>query len=394
MRVPLRIIHIGPSNLPLRHGRGGAIERRMLELAAAQARRGHDVAVYSAETKDSSFLVDGFELRTISCRRTGGIRRFEFMNKAIRHAWSSPCDVLHFHSMPEGAAFSSDIDATKLLSYDYFIFRKGKKTPFYWCYRHALSKFDCLLPVSEFCRTESLRYWHLEDAPVAVLHNGVNLDQFRPSEEQRASMRSKLGLRNEPVVLYIGRVCFQKGTDILVDAYAHLRTAIPNARLLVAGPADLFGKDGGNLLTKRIQDVGGIYLGAVEENELAAVYNSGDVFVMASRSDEMFGMSAVEAQACGKPVICSEHGGLPEVVSRESGLFFPVGDSRTLAQRLSEVLLSDGLYDRMSRAATENARRFSWDRLAREADGLYAQRVRDNRKALTTPDSFANTLPQ
>ena len=380
--------------MPLRHSRGGAIERRMLELAAAQARRGHMVAVYSAEAQDSSLEFNGFEFRTMLCRRAGGLRRFEFMKKAIRDAGSLPCDVLHFHSMPEGAVFSSGIDARKVLSYDYFIFRKGKKTPLYWYYRHALSKFDCLLPVSDFCRKESLRYWHLEEAPNAIFHNGVNLDQFRPSDEKRTTMRRKLGLKDEPVVLYVGRVCAQKGTDVLVDSYARLRTAIPNARLLVAGPADRFGKSGGNELTKRIHDVGGIYLGAVEENELAAVYNAGDVFVMATRRDEMFGMAAVEAQACGKPVICSEHGGLPEVISRESGLYFPVGDSQALSQQLGEVFGSNDLLNRMSSAAINNAQRFGWDRLAAEAETLYVRRTGNDPKALTISESRVSAPSQ
>ena len=70
-------------------------------------------------------------------------------------------------------------------------------------------------------------------------------------------------------------------------------------------------------LTRRISEVGGIYLGPVQEKDLAATYNLCDVFVMPTRSIEMFGMAALEAQACGKPVVCSQHGGLPEVISPE-----------------------------------------------------------------------------
>jgi glycosyltransferase involved in cell wall biosynthesis len=131
----------------------------------------------------------------------------------------------------------------------------------------------------------------------------------------------------------------------------------------VAGPADQFGNTSHSELTRRISEVGGLYLGPVQEKDLAATYNLCDVFVMPTRSVEMFGMAALEAQACGKPVVCSNHGGLPEVISPKSGLFFPVGNAERLAESLRQLLQDANLYKSKAEASRPNALRFAWPRI-------------------------------
>src|SRR5260370_17925735 len=113
---------------------------------------------------------------------------------------------------------------------------------------------------------------------------------------------------------------------------------MPRARLVVAGPPGQFGRTEGIPLTSRIAQVGGLYLGAVDESDLSAVYNMCDVFVMPTREYEMFGMAAAEAQACGKPVVCTRHGGLVEVVSERTGRYFPPGHAADLPATLQDFL--------------------------------------------------------
>jgi glycosyltransferase involved in cell wall biosynthesis len=77
----------------------------------------------------------------------------------------------------------------------------------------------------------------------------------------------------------------------------------------------------------------------------------------------MFGMAALEAQACGKPVVCSNHGGLPEVISPKSGLFFPVGNAERLAESLRQLLEDADLYKSKMEASRPNALRFAWPQI-------------------------------
>ena len=359
----MTIVHLGPSVLPILYPLGGAVQRRMLEMARAQSARGEKVVIYSADSTSSRTNFHGVEIRSIACRRPMPFRDFEYIGKAVQELRNEPIEVLHFHNLPEGAAYSKSICAKKLLSFDYFIFRRGKKTPLFWWYRNALQKFSCLLPVSEYCLRGYQAYWGSNSVPIRTLYNGVNLEQFSPNPESGLAGKRALGIETKRVILYVGRVCHQKGTDLLIDAFRILKQRVDNVSLVVAGPPEQFGKSGNTDLTRRISEIGGLYLGPVQEKDLATTYNLCDVFVMPSRSVEMFGMAALEAQACGKPAVCSNHGGLPEVVSPKSGLFFEVGKSEELAESLQQLLQNEDLYKSKAEASRPNALRFSWSQI-------------------------------
>ena len=367
----MKIVHLGPSVLPMTYQLGGAVQLRMLELAKAQAARGEKVIIYSAGPVPARSEHEGVEIRTVACRLEMPFRDIEYLRKAIRELRREPADVLHFHSLAEGAALSTSISSKKFLSFDYFMFRRGKETPLFWWYRGALRKFSSLLPVSKYCQCGYEAYWGSNDVPIRILPNGVNLKQFRPDPASGEAKRRSLGIGKEPVILYVGRVCYQKGSDILIEAFERLRRNLANVRLVVAGPAEQFGNLKQSELTRRIEEVGGTYLGSLHDKDLLAVYNMCDVFVMPTRRLEMFGMAALEAQACGKPVVCSRHGGLPEVVSPKSGLFFPSGDSAALSEELGQLLGDDILRNSTAMEARDNASRFGWDRIAERSEDIY-----------------------
>lgn len=368
----MRIVHLGHSDFPVLYRRGGAIVRQMLELAKAQASRGHEVILYSADQAASRRDHDGVEIRSIACRWPAPLRDIEYARKALKELRREPVDILHFHCLPEGAALARAFRAAKFLSFNYYIFRRGKKTPLFWWYRQWLREYSCLLPISEYCMRGFKQYWRLADVAVHVVYNGVNLEQFAPDRASGDALRRELGIREDArVLLYVGRVCEQKGSDVLIRAFTQLRAQFDNVRLVVAGPNGRFGNHAESGLIRQIREVGGLYLGAVEEEMLSSVFNLSDVFVMPTRSLEMFGMAALEAQACGKPVICSAHGGLPEVVSPQSGIFFPVGDARALADCAARLLRNPNQWRTMAAAARSNALRFGWSKIADELDGVY-----------------------
>ena len=365
----MTIIHIGPSKLPILFPLGGATERRMRELAIRQAASGARVIVYSAEDRKASHGLHGAEVRGIACRTHGLLREFEFLLKSLRDAKDLRPDVIHFHTLAEGAALAARFDCAKVLSYDFFEFRRGKLRPLYG---RALDQFTCLMPVSEYCLRESSAYWSLPADRLAVVYNGVSLQQFRPDSAAGRAQRAKAGIAEDDfAVLYVGRVCHQKGTDLLIEACAELRAEGRNIRPVVAGPIGQFGHQGSNDLTARLEQIGGVYLGAVDEAALPAVYNLCDVFVMPTRIYEMFGMAAIEAQACGKPVVCSNQGGLPEVISSESGLLFEPGSVAGLAANLRRLMDHRSLLHALSKSAVRNAQRFAWETIVDRLDSLY-----------------------
>lgn len=367
----MNISHISVSNLPVLYRYGGAIERRIVEIAQQQAKLGHRVRVFSIGEQTEIQEVNGVEYHFLKCRTKLPYRHFEFQHKVVRAVKNDPGEVLHFHSQPEGAWMSRRVKARKVLSYDFFDFRGGKRTPLYHVYKRVLRQFDLLLPCSEFCRQESSRFWDLPGGKVKILFNGVNTRQFQPDPAAAAAEREKLGL-DKRVILYVGRVCRQKGSDLLLEAVKLLNQRRNDLQLVIAGPIGQFGmQTDPERWIERIQEVGGTYLGAVEESRLAAIYNLADVFVMPTRVAEMFGMAAVEAQACGKPVVASDCGGLQEVVPVNCGGRFPVGDATKLAAEIERLMNDDGLRANCGANALINSARFDWSRICETLDTLY-----------------------
>jgi glycosyltransferase involved in cell wall biosynthesis len=366
---PLQVAHVGSAEVHPLHRLGGATQRRIVETASRQAQLGYEVAVYAAGQDNMVERLKGFELRTVRCLASGPVRRLEFLVRATADLRRRRPGVVHFHGIPEGAVAMRGICPT-VLQYDYYIFMRGRLKGLY---RRALRKFDRLLPVSRYCRRAAIDYWDIPQVPNEVLYNGVNAEQFSPDPAAGSAMRARFGIGDAPVMLYVGRVCEQKGTDTLLGAYELLRARVPRARLVVAGPPGQFGLTGGIPLTSRIEQAGGLYLGAVDESDLSAVYNMCDVFVMPTREYEMFGMAAAEAQACGKPVVCTRHGGLVEVISERSGRYFTPGDAHELAGTLEALLTDRATYQELAFEARRNAMRFAWPVIVDRLDRIYGE---------------------
>ena len=367
----MNISHVSVSTLPVLHRFGGAIERRIVEIAREQARRGHRVRVYSVGDSTDTREVDGVTYHFLKCRTRLPFRHLEFQYRVVRELRRRSDDVLHFHSQPEGAWMSQAVGARKVLSYDFFQFRGGRQTPLYHLYKRVLRSFDLLLPCSRYCLEESQSFWSFPASKLRILYNGVNTQQFRPDPEAAARERGQLGIDGK-VMLYVGRVCEQKGSDVLLRAARTLRERRRDVRLVIAGPVGQFGRnDDPHGWVARIEEVGGLYLGPVEERRLNAIYNLADVFVMPTRVNEMFGMAAVEAQACGKPVVASDSGGLKEVVPSSCGARVPVGDSPRMAEEVEKLMDDAELYAACSSNALVNAATYDWARICDTCDDLY-----------------------
>jgi glycosyltransferase involved in cell wall biosynthesis len=373
----MKVSHVGSAGLPVFKDAGGAIQRRIAELASAQVGAGHDVTVYSPAGPGftGEREVGGVQVRYLGLRVPPPLGALEFqarVSKLLRR--DPPPDVIHFHSQPEGALVTAGVPAAKIMSYDNFYFRRAERGLLHSGYRRALARFDALLPCSAYCASASRDYWSLDGQRMHVFFNGVNLDQFHPDDEAGARERRQFGTEGK-VILYVGRVCEQKGSDTLLDAYQLIRDADDDVQLAIAGPIEQFYESETSASTRewqaRMSAAGAIYLGRIPDSRLAALYNAADLFVMPTRTLEMFGMAVVEAQACGTPVVASDHGGLRETVPDGCGVRFPPGDPEALADAVLGLLGDDQELARYGARGAEHAQRFAWPRLAPELDEIY-----------------------
>lgn len=211
-----------------------------------------------------------------------------------------------------------------------------------------------------------------DPARVAVVPCGVDLDRFRPLGKEQA--RRQLGLRQDDrIILFVGRIEPLKGIDILIGAAAQLEDQ-PDFHVLIVG-----GDKRAQREMRELRELAtglGIgdrvcFVGAVDHEQLPLFYNAADVCVVPSYY-ESFGMVAVEAMACGTPVVASRVGGLAATVSDgETGYLIPWRCPEPFAERLEMLLTNDDLRRSLGNAAREAMERYRWSNVADAVIEIY-----------------------
>jgi glycosyltransferase involved in cell wall biosynthesis len=191
---------------------------------------------------------------------------------------------------------------------------------------------------------------------IAVIHPGIDTVQFTPAPEMREP---------EPLFVYLGRLKRYKGVDVVLRAFAEL--AAPNARLLIAGTGDH--RSALERLAHSL-DLGerARFLGFITEDEKLALLRRAWALLFASPK-EGWGITNLEAAACGTPVIASDSPGLRESVRHgETGFLVPHGDVRAMAARMRELVQSPSSVAVLGTGARTFACRFSWEAAARDTE--------------------------
>ncbi len=225
---------------------------------------------------------------------------------------------------------------------------------------------------------ELVELYGADPARVAVAEPGVDLVTFAPGPQEVA--RAELGLAPDAVLLlFVGRIQPLKGPDVLVRAAAELARRRPDLRdRLVVGV--LGGASGAGVRTPMgLEDLAerlGIadrlrVVPPVDRPTLAQWYRAADVVAVPSHS-ESFGLVAVEAQACGTPVVAANVGGLPTAVG-DGGLLVDGHDTADWATALGRVALDRDLRASLSRKAAEHASGFGWSRTAERLIEVYRE---------------------
>ena len=256
-----------------------------------------------------------------------------------------------------------------------------------WIEENAIKAADAVVAVSRGMKEDILSCYDIPAAKIHVIHNGIDLEEYRPSASSRA--RRQWGIRlDRPYVLFVGRITRQKGIIHLVNALPHID---PAAQIvLCAGAPDT--KEIAAEMSAAVARIRRTRPGVVwiekmlPKPDVIELYSHAAVFCCPSIY-EPFGIINIEAMACGAPVVASAVGGILEVVApQRTGLLVPftarrdgtyeprqpVKFSRDLAQAVNRVLRSPVLQKRF---AAEGRRRvetqFSWAGVARRTRELY-----------------------
>lgn len=254
------------------------------------------------------------------------------------------------------------------------------------------------------CSDQLIANTHAEAAELRTLYNapaqrtsvvfpGVDLETFTPGDQ--AAARERIGLpRRATVLLFVGRIQPLKGPDILINSAAELLAGHPELRddliVVICGGPSGAGPERLDELRKLAADRGLSdiirFVPPASRDELVTLYRSADMVCVPSHS-ESFGLVAVEAQACGRPVVAASVGGLQTAVADgQSGVLVADHQPDTWARHLHDLLTQPRLRETLATGARAHASNFSWNATAAATLEVYrragAQRVRSSRLAV------------
>jgi glycosyltransferase involved in cell wall biosynthesis len=351
----------------------GGAETHLHEVFGRLAKKGHEISLLCSGFEGASprDTLDGMEVHRVGRRMTFGLHLLPYLKRSLdpdtfdvvvedlnkvpvfMPFWTKSPVVLLVHHLFGGTAFREAsfpvAAATWLLERP--VPRAFKDIP--------------AIAVSE-STLDDLRDRGFSGGEIAVVPNGVELDRLTPG--------TRAGRFPEPTLLYVGRLKRYKGIDLLLRAAAHLRDRGSRVRLLVAGRGEHRGRL--EKLRSRL-DLGDSveFLGYVAEDEKIRLFQRSWIHVLTSPK-EGWGISILEAAACGTPTIASNSPGLRDAVQDgKTGLLVHHGDVAALASAISGLLADGRRREGMGDAARSFAEEFTWETSARKMELFLERRV-------------------
>lgn len=246
--------------------------------------------------------------------------------------------------------------------------------------RWITNRADRVIACSHFMREQIADIFGAPVERVAVIPNGIDPDDLRPQDgPELERLRARFASPEQRLVLLIGRLVYEKGFQVALEAMPGLLARCPGARFVVAGAGSHEQELRAQAAELGLMDHGS-FLGWIGDDVLHSLYRIADVCVVPSIY-EPFGLVPLEAMASGCPCIVADTGGLREVVpDEEAGLRFRARDPEALARVAARVLRDEGLRRRLVSEAHEHVRGFDWLDVAERTVELYADLVGERAK--------------
>jgi glycogen(starch) synthase len=240
--------------------------------------------------------------------------------------------------------------------------------------RWMACRADAVIVCSYYMREHVADVFDLDERPITVIPNGVDASELQGAGDLTA-LRREFAAPHEKLVLFVGRLVYEKGFQLALDALPNVIEQVEGVRFVVAGSGTHERE-----LRSQAERLGlserGTFLGWIGDDALHSLYRIADLCVVPSIY-EPFGLVALEAMASGCPCIVADTGGLREVVplGERVGLRFNGGDAEHLGVMIERLLVDDGLRDRLVAEASEHVLRFDWEDIALRTLELYGELV-------------------
>ena len=255
-----------------------------------------------------------------------------------------------------------------------FAYKKFKK----YVYKHG-NHFIAVTPKSKECMLKE----GVDESKISIIYPGIDLNQFKPEKKDSELMNLYHLKEDSFIILFIGRLVYEKGIIPLLKSFKHLYLKNKNVKLLIMGKGPLLGKIREyikkNLLQKNV-----IMIGFIEYEKINKLHNLADVLCVPSiplytkrlRWEEQFGYVFAEAMACGKPIISTVSGSIPEVVE-DGGLLVKPNDVKELTNTLESLYKDENLRKKIGKKAFDIAQqRYNSKIMSKKLAELYISLIK------------------
>jgi glycosyltransferase involved in cell wall biosynthesis len=233
---------------------------------------------------------------------------------------------------------------------------------------------QAVIAISKQVAADAIDLYGLDEARVHLVMNGFDEDIFKIMDLQPSQVLPTHNVAATPEVLitFVGKLTHFKGVDVLLDAAAKYEQKLGSVVTLIIGDGEL--REALEAQAERLELKGIRFLGHQPQTEVAKLLNVADLSIVPSRV-EPFGLVAVEALACGTPVVATNEGGLPDFIDERVGALVDVGDADALANAITREVRSSAK-ERKGSFAAEYAREFfSWSVQVEKMIDIYEQTI-------------------
>ena len=227
---------------------------------------------------------------------------------------------------------------------------------------------------SNYMKNELQRLFGLPYEKINVVPNGVNLNLYNGVEKDY-NFRRQYAADNEKIILYVGRLVYEKGIQNLIAAMPKVLNGYHDSKLIIAGKGGMIDELRDEVRRLNIENK--VYFtGYLNLNQVTKMYKCADVAVFPS-TYEPFGVVALEGMLSGTPVVVSDVGGLNEIVQhRENGMKSYAGNPNSIADSILELLYNPGLGSEVSRAAKAKVKaQYNWNKIAQDTHFIYQKAI-------------------
>jgi len=396
----MRILHVISTLAPSSGGPTFVVR----DLAAAQIDRGHEVTICTTDRDNPvrERLPDEY-FRTVAA---AGVQIEEFpvvfaplLLSPAAGRWLAGSlngfDIVHIHGLyrflPTYAAWQA-----RRQSVPYVIMPHGALDPYLYARSSAgrlrfKRLYERWFDLPNLHAAGAIHYTAEEEreraaflklrAPSFVVPNGLDWAQYA-TLPARGPLRARWGLSDAPLVLFLGRLHFKKGLDLLIPAFDALRQRVPGVQLVIAGPEnDEYGQRVRGWVRERGLDAAVHFVGSLHGADVLQAYVDADVFALPSYT-ENFGMTVIEALACSLPVVISDQVNIHAEVSGAGAGLVTACDAGEVTAAL-ELLLRDADRRRAMGAAGRRLvqARFTWPAIVAQLTAEYQKVIDRHRHA-------------